>query len=214
MHIYEGLVSFVYLSYFIYILFLGVLIQATKTTLNILYWAWAQRYSLFFKAILIGMCHFLKPETVLNLIWICTLWPDHNLCIKLSIVCLDNQLGHRLIKKYSSTFITVKVWLRLKCGRPCVWHTAGGEIAYTQSHTIGFGLTSTMPHVAKMHLGNCPALKGFAGRRRGMGMGDTDRLVESALDLCVCNRAISEEAVAPFLQGGVACLPQKLLCKY
>lgn len=32
-------------------------------------------------------------------------------------------------------------------------------------------LTSTMSHVAKMHLGNCFALKGFAGRRRGMGMG-------------------------------------------
>lgn len=34
-----------------------------------------------------------------------------------------------------------------------------------------------------------------------MGMGDTDRLVESALDLCVCNRAIYEETVTPFLQG-------------
>ncbi len=81
-------------------------------------------------------------------------------------------------------------------------------IAYTQAHTCthhiqtrGFSLTSTMSHVAKMHLGNCPALKGFAGRRRGMGMEDMDRLVESALDLCVCNGAIYEETVAPFLQG-------------
>lgn len=32
-------------------------------------------------------------------------------------------------------------------------------------------------------------------------MGDTDRLVESALDLCVCNGAIYEETVAPFLEG-------------
>lgn len=38
-----------------------------------------------------------------------------------------------------------------------------------------------------------------------MGMGDIDRLVESALDLCVCNGAIYEETVAPFLQGG-SCL--------
>lgn len=58
-----------------------------------------------------------------------------------------------------------------------------------------------MSHVAKMHFGNCSALKGFVGRRRGMGMGDMDRLVESALDLCVCNRVIYEETVAPFLQG-------------
>lgn len=55
-----------------------------------------------------------------------------------------------------------------------------------------------MSRVAKMHLGDCPALKGFAGRRRGMGMGDTDRLAESALDLCVCYGAIYEETVAPF----------------
>lgn len=31
-----------------------------------------------------------------------------------------------------------------------------------------------------------------------MGMGDTDRLAESALDLCVCYGAIYEETVAPF----------------
>lgn len=29
-------------------------------------------------------------------------------------------------------------------------------------------------------------------------MGDTDRLAESALDLCVCYGAIYEETVAPF----------------
>lgn len=32
-------------------------------------------------------------------------------------------------------------------------------------------------------------------------MGDAHRLVESALDLCLCNKAIYEETVAPFLQG-------------
>ncbi len=68
-------------------------------------------------------------------------------------------------------------------------------------HTRGCSLTSTMSHVAKMQLGNCPALKGFVVRRRGMGIGARDRLVESALDLCVCNRAIYEETVTPFLQG-------------
>lgn len=33
-----------------------------------------------------------------------------------------------------------------------------------------------------------------------MGMGGTDTLVVSALDLCVCIRAIYEETLAPFLQ--------------
>lgn len=58
---------------------------------------------------------------------------------------------------------------------------------YTHSIHTGIRLTSTMSRVAKMHLSNCPAPKGFAGRRGGMSMGATDRLVESALDLCVCN---------------------------
>ena len=34
-----------------------------------------------------------------------------------------------------------------------------------------------------------------------MGLGDIDRVAESALDLYVCNRAIYEGTVAPFLQG-------------
>lgn len=88
-----------------------------------------------------------------------------------------------------------EVWLAM-CLAHCRWRIACTHHIQTRV----FSLTSTMSHVAKMHLGNCLALKGFAGRRRETGMGDTDTLVEPALDLCVCNRAIYEKTVAPFFQ--------------
>lgn len=62
-----------------------------------------------------------------------------------------------------------------------------------------YSLTSTMSHVAKMHLSNCLAPKGFAGRE--MGMGDTDRLPCRPPGF-MCHGAIYEETVAPFLESG------------
>lgn len=59
----------------------------------------------------------------------------------------------------------------LMCGSVCHWHCRWGESLHMSTlHTQSFSLTSAMSHVTKMHLGNCPALRGFVKRRRGMRM--------------------------------------------
>lgn len=43
--------------------------------------------------------------------------------------------------------------------------------------------------------------EGICGKKKRDENGEKDRLLESAPDLCACNRAIYEDTVAPFLQG-------------
>lgn len=124
----------------------------------------------------------------------CVTWP---LLVHLGVFAVFRQLiGPRPWPKSILLHRETEVWLAV-CLPYCKWGKACTP--HIQTKRV-WSLTSTMSHVAKMHLGNCLALKGFAGRRRGMGMGGTDTSVVSALDLCVCIRAIYEETLAPFLQ--------------
>lgn len=52
---------------------------------------------------------------------------------------------------------------------------AGGARGSIHIEAGLYGLTSAMSHVAKMHLSNCLAPRGFAAKRNG-DWGDTDRL--------------------------------------
>lgn len=61
-----------------------------------------------------------------------------------------------------------------------------------------------MSHVAETHFGNCPALKGFAGRGREMGIG------EEGIYVSVTGAIYEETHSPPFFQReGVICLPQE-----
>lgn len=57
-----------------------------------------------------------------------------------------------------------------------------------------------MSYVAKMHLGNCLGLKGFAGRRRGMRMGDTGWWSRPWIYVSVTEPFMSRQL--PFSSGG------------
>lgn len=70
--------------------------------------------------------------------------------------------------------------------------------------TRGLRLTSAVSQVAEAHSGDCVALKGFAGRRRGRGC----RQPSVAEPFKGRRRALSFRGV------GVTYLQQKLLCKY
>lgn len=54
--------------------------------------------------------------------------------------------------------------------RTCLTHCRWVEPRHRHTTLKSFSLTSAMSHVTKMHLGNCPALRGFVGRRRGIRM--------------------------------------------
>lgn len=72
---------------------------------------------------------------------------------------------------HAVTFLSTTVRRGQKCGRPCVWHASGGRGRARGGIHIQaglYGLTSAMSHVAKMHLSNCLAPRGFAGREMGI----------------------------------------------
>lgn len=127
----------------------------------------------------------------------CCLIASPNLCIRLSILCLEYRFVHKLLWKSltADKFITVKVWLRLKAVRlpHCRWgHTH--TLALHQRLQLDL-CNVTCCQDASSQLSRA---EGICRERGGISVVSTDRPAEAALDLCLSNRAI---CVAPFLQG-------------